>query len=325
MGEDYEGSPLPTVEAARFGRRRFGPQPGDAWGYSSTLATFRRERYIPAQMLLTLTAHCLRSRLILKGKPKTGGDGIALNDLPRYAREQLGLFGLNMSTSLLVGADVARLDSFRDAADKASCPCLVLTESEPQAFGVLDEDAGDAAVDRVIRVVRAANRLGCNSIGLLLTGEDDEDTFDHTVERLRSVLQIAERLEVNILLVPGKGLTEDPERLTELIKKVGGFRIGTFPDFQTASKSADPLLHLRRLAPYASAITASVVRFTPAKKGEGFVHEPYDLAQYVKTIESVGYQGTLSIDARGEGDPAEAVVRTKAILESLLGTEVDEQ
>lgn len=250
---------------------------------------------------------------------------MALNDLPKFTRDQLGLYGLNMATSLLAGADLARLDSFRDAADKASCPCLVLTDSDPQAFGVMDEDAGDAAVERVIRVVRAANRLGCNSIGLTLTGEDNEDTFDNSVERLKNVLQIAERLEVNILLVPGKGLTEDPERLTELIKKVGGFRIGTFPDFQTASRAPDPLLHLRRLAPYASAITASTAKFTPAKKGEGFAHEAYDVVQYVKTITSVGYQGTLSIDYRGDGDPAEGIARTKTLLESVLGTEVDEE
>jgi sugar phosphate isomerase/epimerase len=275
-------------------------------------------------MLLTLTAHCLRSRLVLKGKPR-GGEGLALNDLPRFTRDELGLFGLNLSTSLLAGADLARLDSLRDAADKASCPCLVLTEADAQAFGVMDEEAGDAVVDRVVRVVRAAHRLGCNSVGLTLRGEDNEDTFDHTVERLRNVLQIAERLEVNLLLASGPGLTDEPERLTELIKRVGGFRIGTFPDFQTASKAADPLLHLRRLAPYASAITASSVKFVPGKKADAFAHEGYDLLEYVKTILSVGYQGTLSIDFRGDTDPVEGVLRTRSVLESVLGTEADEE
>lgn len=277
-------------------------------------------------MLLTLTARCLRSRLVLTPKARASADGLLLHDLPRFTRERLGLFGLNMSTDLLAGADLARLDAFREAADKASCPCLVLTEPEPQNFGTLDEDVGDIAVDRVVRVVRAAHRLGCNSIGLTLAGDEQhEDAFDHTVERLRSVLQTAERLEVNLLITSGKGMTEQPERLTDLIKKVGGFRIGTFPDFQTASRSPDPVLHLRRLAPYASAITASTVTFAAARKGDGFVHEGYDLVEYVKTITSVGYQGTLSIDYRGEGDTVEGILRSKAVLESLLGTEVAEE
>lgn len=275
-------------------------------------------------MLLTLTAHCLRSRLVLKGKPK-GGEGMALTDLPRFAREELGLYGLNMSTSLLAGADLARLDALRDAADKASCPCLVLTETEPQAVGVMDEDAGDAVVDRVVRVVRAAHRLGCNSIGLTIRGEDDEDTFDHAVERLRNVLQVAERLEINLLLASTAGLTHDPDRLTELIKRVGGFRIGTFPDFQVASRAANPLVHLRRMAPYASAITASAVKFEPGKKGGPPVHQGYDLTDYVGAILSVGYQGTLSIDFRGESDPVQGVRDTRAALESVLGMEGDEE
>lgn len=275
-------------------------------------------------MLLTLTAHCLRSRLVLKGKPRAG-EGMALTDLPRYTRDELGLYGLNMCTSLLAGADLARLDALRDAADKASCPCLVLTETEPQAVGVMDEDAGDAVVDRVVRVVRAAHRLGCNSIGLTIRGEDNEDTFDHAVERLRNVLQVAERLEVNLLLASAPGLTEDPDRLTELIKRVGGFRIGTFPDFQVASRAANPLVHLRRLAPYASAITASTIKFAPGKKGETRVHHGYDLSDYVTAILAVGYQGTLSIDFRGESDIVEGIRDTRAALESILGMEGGEE
>jgi sugar phosphate isomerase/epimerase len=249
---------------------------------------------------------------------------MTLSELPRFAREHLGLYGLNMSTAMLAGADMAKLDEFRDAADKSSCPCLVLTEHEPLAFGVMDEEAGDRVVDRVVRVVRAAHRLGCNSVGLTASGEDDEDTFDHAVERLRSVLRIAERLEVNLLLASAKGLTSDPERLTDLIKKVGGFRIGTFPDFQTASRAPDPLLHLRRLAPYASAITASTVKFSAGKKPDSFQHEGYDVLEYLKTIVAVGYQGTIAIDFSGESDPVEGILRTRAVLESVLGSEVDE-
>jgi sugar phosphate isomerase/epimerase len=278
-------------------------------------------------MLLTLTANCFRARIVIgtKGKAKPAPDTMALTDVPRFAREQLGLFGLTLSTNLLVGADIAKLDALRDAADKASCPCLVLTESEPQSFGGMDEAAGEAVIERIIRVVRAAHRLGCNSVGLTLIGEDDEDTFDNSVERLRSVLSVAERLEVNVLIHSSKGLTEDPERLTDLIKKVGGFRVGTFPDFQTASKAPDPLLHLRRLSPYASAITASSIGFKPGKKAGTFVHEGYDLVEYVKTVVSVGYQGTLAIDYRGEGDVAAGILQTKAVLESLVGTEEAEE
>jgi hypothetical protein len=263
-------------------------------------------------MLLTLTANALKSRLATSKKGRTDGAMLQVTDLPKFAREELGLFGLTLSTNLLVGADVHRLDAIRDAADKASCPCLVLTESEVQPFGTTNDAAGDAAIVRAQKVVQAASRLGCNSIGLSISGEDSEDGYDFAIERLRRVLQVAERLEVNILLIPHTGMTSDPERVTDLIKKVGGFRVGTFPDFLTASKTADPLQYLKRLTPYASAVTATIVGF---KKDR---HDPYDIWQYAKVVQAVGYTGTLGLDYRGDGDPVENLRQAKTVLESLV-------
>lgn len=276
-------------------------------------------------MLLTLTANALRSRI---SSPKGGGRGrggggadgdkMTVTDLPRFARQELGLFGLNLSTNLLVGADLARLDAIRESADKASCPCLVLSESEVQPFGTLRDEVGDAAVARVIKVVQAAHRLGCNSIGLSISGEDSEEGVDFAIERLRKVMATAERLEVNILLSPAPGMTADPDHLTDMIKKVGGFRIGTFPDFETASRAKDPGQYLRRLTPYAAAITAAMVRMKPGKKPGTFTHEPYDVSEYVKIIQAVGYTGTLALDYRGEGDAVEHLREGVQLLTSLV-------
>lgn len=273
-------------------------------------------------MLLTLAANALRSLLAAPKRGRPAAGAIQATDLPRFAREELGLFGLNLSTNLLVGADIARLDAIRDAADKASCPCLVLVESEVQAMGTTDDPVGDAAIARSQRVVQAAHRLGCNSVGLPISVKDNEDEIDFCVERLRRVLQTAERLEVNVLIAPSAGLTAEPDKLTDLIKKVGGFRIGTFPDFEAASKAPDPLLYLRRITPYASAVTAACVRFKAGRAPGESVHEPYDLRAYADVVRSVGYTGTLAIDYRGDGDPVDAVRRAKDALESVVGPAV---
>ena len=50
----------------------------------------------------------------------------------------MGLGGLNLSTDLLVGADRARLERVRERSDRASCSCLLLIESEAQAFGATE-------------------------------------------------------------------------------------------------------------------------------------------------------------------------------------------
>lgn len=308
-------------------------------------------------MLLTLAASSFAARLNAgrskpvrasrAGKATKGGDGasdasatpMALEDLPRFTRDELGLFGLNLSTDLLVGADIKKLDAIREAADKASCPCLVLVESTAQPLAIEDERTGAAAVERLQRVVQAASRLGCNSIAVTIQDAPHPDAFDFAAERVRMVLSKAEKLEVNVLIAPpapgtaaaslgasAESLTEDPDRLTDLIKKVGGFRIGTFPDFQTASKSPDALLYLRRLVPYAAAVNASVEDFGSGagKQRGGAEHASYNLDEYAKTVESVGYTQTLAIDYRGGGDPVEGVTLARQKLEAVLGLEVTE-
>lgn len=249
---------------------------------------------------------------------------LAMTDLPAYAREQLNLFGLNINTSLLAGADLPRLDRLREAADKASCPCLVLVEDATLPFADSDDEKGDAAIARMKRVVHAANRLGCNAAAVGIGGDDNPDAIEFAADRIKRVLQGAERMEVNLLLMARPGLTATPEKLTDLIKKIGGFRIGTFPDFQTASQSGDATHFLRRLTPYASAVTASSLAFKESKKPPGVAHDPYDLMEYVATIESVGYQGTLAIDFRGETDPEQGVKSTRDLLAWALGERPEE-
>ena len=51
--------------------------------------------------------------------------------------------------------------------------------------------------------------------------------------------------------------------MTELIKKIGGFRVGTFPDFEAAMQADDPAAYLRKLVPYASVVCATTVSLTP--------------------------------------------------------------
>lgn len=284
-------------------------------------------------MLLTLSAQCLSARLLPKkgrSSASAGGGGgggagsLSLTDLPRYARDELGLFGLNLTTSLLAGADLRKLEMIREAADKASCPCLVLIESEPQPMATLDEAKGAAGVERMTRVVQAASRLGCNSVAMKIVNDDHADAFDYAAERIREVLKKADKMDVNVLIAPHDGLTNDPDRLTELVKKVGGFRIGTLPDFQTASRAPDPLMYLRRLVPYAQAVTASALNFTPGKKKSEFVHESYNLEEFAKTVASVGYTGTLALEYRGDGEPEEGLRLMRQVLESALGLEVAE-
>ncbi len=266
-------------------------------------------------MLLTLNAACVRPLMVAAPKGKRAA--LSAMDLPQFTREVLGLSGLSLTTEMLAGFDSHRLEALRERADKAGCSCLLLAESEPQPFA--DPQASDAAVARMKRVVQAANLLGCNSVAVRVKAADSENLIEPVAKRLRQVSEPAEKLDIALLLTPNTGLTGQPERLVELIKKVGGFRIGTFPDFETASAAKDPVAYLRRLCPYASAVNASTVKFKDAAGGDAPpVHAAYDLSAMVDAILSVGYDATLSVDYRGDGDVTIGIGRSRAALQAML-------
>lgn len=213
-------------------------------------------------MLLTLNASCLRSQLV----PAAGSaPALALSDLPQYTREVLGLGGLNLTTDLLVGADRRKLEHLRERADRAGCPCLLLIEAEPQKLGATDAATAEAVINRMLRVIEAAQILSCTAAALRISAEDNDAALQVVWPRLRKIVDRAERLELNLLVSPMKGLTAKADRVTDMIKKVGGFRIGTLPDFQFAFESTGSIdgavTFLRRITPYASVVQASTTDF----------------------------------------------------------------
>lgn len=263
-------------------------------------------------MLLTLSAKSLGP--ILEGKkPK-----LELFDLPKFTLEEFGLHGLNLQTRFLAGWSIEAIDRLRDQADKIGCPWLTLIEEQPQPLGTESEKSLDQALDRLDRVLRVAHRLGCAgvAIGIEHQKQDDEPALERVAERLKRILASAERLEMNLLLAPQAGLTSSPEHLTGLIRKVGGFRIGSLPDFEAASQSGDPSAYLRSLTPYASAVTAASTGFDA--KGN---HKAFDLSTCLEAIKSVGFEGTLSLEYRGSGDPIAAIQVTKEAIEQGLEVE----
>jgi len=258
-------------------------------------------------MLLTLATGSLRSMI---------GDEegqMSLLDVPEFAVRQLELRGMNIPASMLAGWSLEELDALRDRADKVACPCLVLFEDSPLPFGHEHLAERDKAADRTRRLAVAANRLGCNALALRVAADDTPESFDLAAQAIKEVMPTIERHELNVLLCAHDGLTADPERLTDLIKRVGGFRIGSLPSFADAAKTGDTIDALRKLAPYAGAIHATVMSFR--KNG---AHMGYDLAECVDAIRSVGFLNTLAIDYIGEDDPITAIERARTSLQGAI-------
>lgn len=297
------------------------PGAGVSPGGCSLVARRVRREYSPTRMMLIHHLTAARVKALAK-KGKAGG--VPLLELPSFTRQQLGLHGLSITTDVLKGQSREQLAALRDRADKAGCACLLLVEQDPQPFGDDADEVGFAAIERSQRIIDAASLLGCNAAALPVAAGTSEMSVDLTIERLRHAVEHAERKEMNLLLIPHTGLTSDPDRVTDLIKKVGGFRLGTFPDFEVASKQGDPVSYLKRLTPYASAVCASTQGFVANEDEDDLVdleppeHEGYALEPLVAAILAVGFDGTLAVDYRGAGDGTLGVMRSVAALEAAL-------
>ena len=267
-------------------------------------------------MLLTLVARSFE-RVFAKSN---GGGPSGLLDLPRFARDEIGVTGLSVHSSMLAGQSADDLDRLRDAADKGQCPCLLLIEDTPQPLASLDESLAMGALDRVDRLIRAASRMGCSSVAMSLTAEgvDDDESRDLLARRLKPMLQRAERLEVSLMIAPGaeSGLAATPESLTTLIRKIGGFRVGSFPNLSVAADSGDAAGYLKSTAPYASAVLAPLGDVSKDLKHSRFAVEPL-----IVSLQSVGFAQNLAIEYVGEDDVVEQLRRARELFESALGVE----
>ena len=290
-------------------------------------------------MMFSLNVNSIRDVLKRKGKR-----AIAIVDLPKYTKDHLDLRALNLSTDLLKGMGKSDLERIRDTGDKCGCTCLMLAEPTPFALGDSKNSVGEAGIDRMKRVITAANLLGCNSVSMIIKGKDSEQAFENTVDRMKSILETADKVDMNVLISPMDGITSDAERVAEMVKAVGGVRIGTNPDFATAFATGDPVAYLRKLTPYATVVNASTLGFEEPEpdeaamtKAEGLtgldalaaeldamnddlppVHVGYDLTPLVGAVKAVGFDGTISLDYRGGDDGTLGVMQSREAIEAAI-------
>ena len=290
-------------------------------------------------MMFSLNVNSIRDVLKRRGKR-----AVSLVELPRYTQDHLGLRALNLSTDLLKGVGKSDLEKIRDTGDKCGCTCLMLSEPSALALGDSKASVGEAGVDRINRVITAANLLGCNAISMSIKGKDSEQAFENTVDRMKEILETADRVDINVLISPIAGITSDPDRVVELVKAIGGFRIGTCPDFATAAATGDPVSYLRKLTPYATVVNASTMGFQEPEPDDGLmekaeglsgldalaaeleamsddtpaVHIGYELAPLIGAVKAVGFDGTISLDYRGADDGTLGVMQSRDALEAAL-------
>jgi hypothetical protein len=227
-------------------------------------------------------------------------------DIPNLAAEKLNLKGVMIDANHLSGWGQESYDRFRNNGDKEKSPCLLVRDNTPMDL----IGAQEQSMERIQRLSVAANLLGCNAIAITPNFPDDKSAIDTIVKQLRKSMSGVERLELNLLLQPSAGLSSSPDELIEIIKQIGGFRIGALPTFSAAGATGDGLDALRKLAPYAGGIVADF----PLGRGKKTVNP----LEGLKAVREVGYSNTIALNYIGKGDALKEISKvTKKMLKYL--------
>jgi hypothetical protein len=260
----------------------------------------------PTNMLLTVTSRSLQH-------VKRDKRPLEPIEVPDFVAEHLGLKGLNVHVPLLKGMAVKDLERLRDRADRARCPILVLVEERVLDFA----QAPAECIARVERLGLAASKLGAPSVAVEIASiPSTPEGFDSVAANVKRSLAALDRYDTHLLIRPGEGSAGEPQRIADLIKKIGGFRIGSMPTFAQAASTKDPVDALRRLAPYAQAIEASVKAF-----GKSGKHKAWDIAAMFGAISAVGYGNTVCIDYSAKTDPVGNIEAARDMLALLIEPE----
>jgi len=252
-------------------------------------------------LLLTLAIQSLNAEI------EAGNQDIL--DIPRVASEQLGLRGVLIDADHLKGWGVDSYDTFRNNGDKVNSPCLLVRDnSKMDLIGSQEE-----ARERIQRLSAAANRLGCNAISISPSFPEDKNAVDQIIEQLREAMAGVERLELNLLLQPFEGYSSNPDQLIEIIKQIGGFRIGALPTFSSAGATGNGLEALRKLAPYAGGIVADF----PSGRGKKNI----DPVEGLQAVREVGYSNTIALDYIGKGKALKEIQKVSKKMLAFLDDE----
>jgi L-ribulose-5-phosphate 3-epimerase len=251
-------------------------------------------------------------------------------DFPRLAREDFDLNGVEFVNTLFDLPTQSYLKRLKqNAADYGVTMVLIMVDDEGD--GCCADKQGREEFQLLHRKwVDIAQYLGCHAIRTNCRGPHAVDkiglqSFDEkgpqpaakpkslnkqealgwATESYYPLLEYASSAGIDILIENHGGVSNDPDWMVQLMKKVNHPRFGTYPDWREPAPDFDNFTYLEKTLPFA--------------KGMSFRDQPEDTLtiRMMQLCQKGGFHGWYGIESAGRN----AIARSIRLLQTHVSTE----
>lgn len=223
-------------------------------------------------------------------------------DFPRLVREDFGLNGAEFVNTLFEVPTETYLKQLKaNAANHGITPVLIMIDDEGDGCTPAKEGRHQFAVFHR-KWVDIAHYLGCHAVRTNCRGPqthaenvDKKDALNWAAESYHHLLEYAKPAGIRVLIENHGGLSDDPDWMVALMRKVDDPFFGTYPDWREPKPEFDNLTYLRKVLPYA--------------KGMSYRNQPTDelTMEMLECCREAGFHGWYGIESGGRDQIRKAI------------------
>jgi L-ribulose-5-phosphate 3-epimerase len=214
-------------------------------------------------------------------------------DLPRIARKDFDLNGIEFVNTLFEVPTETYLNQLKqNASDHGVAMVLIMVDDEGDGCADTKEERRQFAINHR-KWVDIAHYLGCHAIRTNCRGyqiKNKEEALKYAAESYHLLLEYASDSNINIIIENHGGVSNDPDWMLSLIKKINHPNFGTYPDWREPAADFDNYTYLQKTAPFA--------------KGMSYRNQPSEklTAQMIQLCKDAGYHGWYGIESNGRAE-----------------------
>ena len=216
-------------------------------------------------------------------------------DFPQMAKRDFNIDCIEFVDQFFAdkAKDTGYLEDLKRRADGEGVRMGLIMLDTNGPLGAAKQATRDHAVEKTYAWIDVAAFLGCHTIRVNARGEKDPDELRRWMaESCARLADYAAEREINVTIENHGGSSSDPDWLVSVMEAVDKPNFGILPDFGNFPDEVDRYDAVERFMPYAKAVSAKAIRFTP----DGMVAET-DYFRMMRIVRDGGYTGHVGIES----------------------------